>query len=278
MNATSYMPDDRDSNRPYSHTIQSVHPEYQRRESAPPEKDDEPMPSDPPKDRTDIILAKLESLASAELLRKMQGQQVEDKREILASIDSLRKETRSEVASIRASLDVTNTAVAGVAANVTDVTARVKKLEILRSMPPRSMSPMPQRFDLGLEKTTSGDFKPIPPVKAEELVTRLNELEEKTTTLEDDVHVMSVERDRAKEAEERAKADAQKAQERQAIITTYAAELEKKAKDKEKETKDKEKALALEAAHRRKRLFKIAGALVPILTALGGLINHFLHW
>jgi DNA repair exonuclease SbcCD ATPase subunit len=298
MNTATAMPDDdRDSKRPYRHTLQSVHPEYLRRE-----KKDTPMPNTPnlglsPQETTAegvaTILAKLEQLASADLLRRMQGQQVTDKQEILASIAALRSETRTEVQTVRASIDTTNIA-------LSEVSARVKKLEVLRSVPPRGFTPMPGRYDLTPTQKAGGG---LPPVQAEALVSRVNELEEATNSLSEEVHVISKERDDAKRAEEAAKAAEQKAQERQAIIATYAAELEAKAKlalqeaeakaeiakdeaeakakTAKEETDKKAKLIALENARRKRLIIKIGIALIPTITALGaalgGFISHVLH-
>jgi hypothetical protein len=241
-------------NRSYPHDIQNLDPEFLRRSSSPPEKT---MADEVKTEDVKTILQKLDGLASAELLRRMQGQQVTDKREILESIDGLRKETRTEIQSIRHSQDVTNTA-------VNAVTERVKKLEVLRSIPPRSGSPMPRTYDLSnVEKTATGG---LPTSEAEKLVKRLNELELDQEVIGAELHSMVTERDEAKklalvaqEKEHIAQDKERIAQERQGAIDLYARGLEKEAKRK------------------RARLMKIGGALLPVALAIGGALAKLLH-
>jgi uncharacterized membrane protein YqiK len=201
----------------------------------------------------DAILAKLDSLASADLLRRMQGQMVKDREDILASVAALRAETRTEVAGLRAANDVTNVA-------LNAVSDRVKKIES-RSLPPRG-SPMPRAYDLG--------------APTEKLVERLNELEADQDATRTELHVVLAERDAAKKAEFLA-------QERQGAVQKYALDVEKKAEEAaakakaavekaERDAERKEEA-ATKKLDRMILLAKLLAAAIPI--AIG--IVHYLH-
>ena len=204
----------------------------------------------------DAILAKLDSLASADLLRRMQGQMVKDREDILASVAALRAETRTEVAGLRAANDVTNVA-------LNAVSDRVKKIES-RSLPPRG-SPMPRAYDLSV----IGD-------DSKKLVERLNELEADQDATRTELHVVLAERDAAKKAEFLA-------QERQGAVQKYALDVEKKAEDAaakakaavekaERDAERKEEA-ATKKLDRVILLAKLLAAAIPI--AIG--IVHYLH-
>jgi hypothetical protein len=236
-----------DSKRPYPHTIQTVHPEFQRRSQRPMS---EPMPNEDEKGLAALVLKKLDDLASKEILQKLQGQMVDDKNEIMTSIEGLRGEMVREVSSLRTAQDVTNVAVSA-------VTERVKKLEIVRSVPPRNMSPAPQRYDLGEHgKSPKGG---VPTEEAQKLVDRLNELEPFVKSLSDELAVMQAEKDEAKRKADEAAASERIAQERQAAVQKYAMDLEKESKAK------------------RKMLLKLGYALLPIAVSIGGYIAHLLH-
>jgi len=233
-----------DSKRPYPFTIENLHPEFQRR-TQPPTR--EPMPKDDEKSGIDLVLEKLDGLASREMIIRMQSQQVKDKEEIMASIAGLRTETRTEVASLRAVQDT-------VALALSQVSDRVKKLEVVRNVSgaPRSMSPMPFRLDL------PKDGK-MPAEEANKLVDRVKELEPLVQSLNADLHVVLSERDEAKKKADAAAVDSRVAQERQAAVQKYAMDLEKEAKKK------------------RAKLLKIGGALLPVAISVGGWLAHVLH-
>jgi hypothetical protein len=181
------------------------------------------------------------------MIIRMQSQQVKDKEEIMASIAGLRTETRTEVASLRAVQDTAALA-------LSQVSDRVKKLEVVRNVSgaPRSMSPMPFRLDL------PKDGK-MPAEEANKLVDRVKELEPLVQSLNADLHVVLSERDEAKKKADAAAVDSRVAQERQAAVQKYAMDLEKEAKKK------------------RAKLLKIGGALLPVAISVGGWLAHVLH-
>jgi hypothetical protein len=211
-------------------------------------------PQETTTDGVKTILEKLDQLASKELIVKLQGQQVADKGEILASIASLRTETRTEIATVRASIDTTNMA-------LSLVDGRVKKLETRSMTPPRIMSPTPRAYDLKKGESMA-------PEVSSALVEDLKTQREQLDTLAQEFAVMQHERDEAKAAEAKAK-------EREQFLAEYAAKAKEDATKTEEESRVATAKSIRKNAETRRNIKYYVGIAIAVSGAVGTMINHY---